>query len=70
MVPDAYAEEDSFCFCFFLVSMGGEAFGPVNAHFPNVGECQGAEVGKGGWKREHLHGGNERWREDGIGGKG
>jgi hypothetical protein len=25
--------------------MGGEAIGPVKAQFPNVGECQGQEVG-------------------------
>ena len=47
--------------------MGGEAFGPVKAHFPNVGECQRAEVGEGGWEREPLHGGNGRGRRDGIG---
>ena len=50
--------------------MGGEAFGPVKAHFPSVGECQGAEVGEGGWEKEHLHGGNSRGSGDGIVGKG
>jgi hypothetical protein len=28
--------------------MGGEALGPVKALCPNVGECQGQEVGVGG----------------------
>ena len=44
--------------------MGGEAFGPVKAHFPSVGKCQGAELGKGGWEREHLHGGNGSGRRN------
>jgi len=26
--------------------MGGEAFGPVKARCPSVGECQGDEVGE------------------------
>ena len=46
--------------------MTGEAFGPPKTHFPSVGECQGAEVGKSGWEREHLHGSSGRWRELGI----
>ena len=50
--------------------MEGEAFGPVKARFPSVGECQGAEVKKGVWEREHLHGGNGRGKGDGIVGKG
>ena len=29
--------------------MGGEALGPVKALCPSVGECQGGEVGVGGW---------------------
>jgi hypothetical protein len=28
--------------------MGGEAFGPVKALCPSVGECQGQEAGVGG----------------------
>jgi hypothetical protein len=28
--------------------MGGEAFSPVKAQWPRVGECQGGEVGVGG----------------------
>ena len=50
-----------------LASMGGEAFGPAKDPFPRVGECQCAEVGEGSWKREHLHGGNGKWRENVIG---
>ena len=49
--------------------MGWEAFSPVKACFPSVGEFQGAEVGEGGWEREHLYRGNGR-RGDAIGGKG
>ena len=29
--------------------MGGEALGPVKARCTSVGECQGGEVGVGGW---------------------
>jgi hypothetical protein len=29
-------------------SMGGEALGPVRVLCPNIGECQGQEVGMGG----------------------
>jgi hypothetical protein len=39
--------------------MGGEAFGPVKARCPSVGECQGREAGVGGWVGgwvgEHPH---------------
>jgi hypothetical protein len=35
--------------------MGGEALGPVKAPGPNVVECQGSEMGIGGWMGEHLH---------------
>ena len=42
--------------------MGGEAFGPVKAHFPNIGEGQGAEV-----ERDHLHGGKGGGRGDEFG---
>jgi hypothetical protein len=35
--------------------MGGEAFGPVKARSSSVRECQGSEVGVGGWVREHLY---------------
>ena len=34
----------------------------MEASFPSVEECQGAEVREGGWEREHLHGGNEKGR--------
>ena len=37
-----------------LASMGGEAFGPVKARFPNVGDCQGGEAGVDGWEGETL----------------
>jgi len=30
-----------------LASIEGEDLGPVNAHFPSVGECQGGVVGGG-----------------------
>jgi hypothetical protein len=42
--------------------VGGEALNPVKAQCPSVGECQGGEVGVGGWVREHPH----RSRGDGI----
>jgi len=29
-------------------SIGGKALGPVKVRFPNVGECQGFEVGMSG----------------------
>jgi hypothetical protein len=35
--------------------MGGEVLGPVKAQCPSVGECQGREVGVGGWVEEHPH---------------
>jgi hypothetical protein len=44
--------------------MGGEALGPIKARCPSVEECQGWEVGVGGWVEEHLH---RSWgRGDGI----
>jgi hypothetical protein len=46
--------------------VGGEALGPVKAGCPSVGECQGGELGVGGWVEEHTH--KSREREDGIGG--
>jgi hypothetical protein len=49
-----------------LASIGGEALGPVKARCPSVRECQGGEVGVGGWVGEHPH--RSRGREDGIGG--
>jgi len=42
-------------------SVGGKALGPVKAHFPSVGECQGFKVGVGGCGRV---------RRDGERGKG
>jgi hypothetical protein len=42
--------------------MGGEAFGPVKALSPNVGECQGKEAGVSGLV--------SRGRGVGIGGLG
>jgi hypothetical protein len=35
--------------------MGGEALGPVETQCPNIGECQGGEVGVGGWVGELPH---------------
>ena len=37
----------------------------MKAHFPSVGECQGAEVGEGGWEWKHLHGSKGRGDENG-----
>ena len=48
-----------------MTSMGREAFSPVKACFPSVGECQGADVGEGCWEREHLHGDDGRGMWDG-----
>ena len=47
-----------------LASKGGEAFCPVKALCPSVGECPGTEVGEGGWEREQLHGSKRRGREN------
>ena len=44
--------------------MGGEALGPGKAQCPSVGECQGREVGVGGWV-EKPH--RSRGRGDGMG---
>ena len=38
----------------------------MKAKCPSVGECQGSEVGVGGWVREHPH--RSRGRKDGMGG--
>jgi len=46
--------------------MGREALGPVKVHFPSVGECQGLDVGMGGWEGEHPH--RRRGRGYGRGG--
>jgi len=54
--------------CSSVSVMEGEALGPVKAHFPSVGECQGVEVGVGGCKWEHLH--RSRWRGGGVIGEG
>jgi hypothetical protein len=35
--------------------MGGKTLGPVKTRFPSVGECQGEEVGVGGWVGDHPH---------------
>jgi len=43
--------------------VGGEAFGPIEARCPSVGECQGGEVGVSGWVGVHPH----RSREKGMG---
>jgi hypothetical protein len=51
--------------------MGGEAFGPVKARCPSVGECQDREVGVG--ESTLIEAGDRRWdREFGEGklGKG
>ena len=50
--------------------MREEAFGPVRACFPNVEECQGADMREGGWEREQLHGSKGKGREIGVGRKG
>jgi hypothetical protein len=47
-----------------VASMGGEALGPVKAQCPSVGECQGSQMGVGGWVGKHPH----RSRGDRIGG--
>jgi hypothetical protein len=44
--------------------LGGEALSPVKARCPWVGECQGREVGVGGWVTEHPH--RNRGSRDGI----
>ena len=67
MAPDACAAEDSIV---WHLSLGEEAFGPLKACFPSVGECQGAEAEKCDWEREHLHVGNGSERGDAIGLKG
>jgi hypothetical protein len=41
-----------------------EVLCPVKARCPNVGECQGRDVGSGKWVEEHLH--RTRERQDGI----
>ena len=43
--------------------MGGEAFGPVKAHFLSVGECQCAEV-------ERVIGRGSTFMETSVGGGG
>jgi hypothetical protein len=35
--------------------VGGEALDLVKTQFPSVVECQGGEVGVGGWEGEHPH---------------
>jgi hypothetical protein len=50
-----------------LVSIGGEALGPVKTPCSSVGKCQGSEVGVGGWEGEHPHR-NRGW--EGSSGKG
>ena len=44
--------------------MQEEDLGPVKAQCPIVGECEGRQVGMGGWVGEHSH--RSRGREDGI----
>lgn len=51
-----------------MASIGGKALGPVKAHFPSEGECQGVEKGVGRWEWEYLH--RSKGREDGRRGKG
>jgi hypothetical protein len=46
--------------------MGREALGPVKALCLSVGECQGREVGVGGWEGGHPY----RSRGMGYGGSG
>jgi hypothetical protein len=41
-------------------SVGGEALGPEGVQCPSVGECQGGNMGVGGWVREHPHRSRER----------
>jgi hypothetical protein len=49
-------------------SMGEEAFGPVKAQCPSVGECEGREARGSGWVGEHPH--RNRERVYGTGGSG
>jgi hypothetical protein len=41
--------------------VGREALGHVKAPCPSVGECQGREVGVGGW----VGGGTLSWKQEG-----
>jgi len=41
--------------------MGGEDIGPVKAPCPNVGECQGGEMGRSGWVSEVSGGETKKW---------
>jgi hypothetical protein len=41
-----------------------EVLGPVKAQCCSVRECQGREVGAGGWVREHPHGISGKWGWD------
>jgi hypothetical protein len=59
MPPAAYVAKDG------PPSMGEEAVGPVEAQCTSVGECEGGEVGVGGWVGEHPH--RSRGRRNGMG---
>ena len=43
--------------------MGGEALGPAKAQIASVKECQGREVGRGGWMGEHPQRRGGVWME-------
>ena len=45
-------------------SMGEEALGSVKALSPSVGECQGQEVGVGGWGKEEWIEGFRRGNQE------
>jgi hypothetical protein len=49
--------------------MGGEALGPVKAQCPGVEECQGREVGMGGWGSTLIERGGGEWDRGFVQGK-
>ena len=49
------------------MSMGEEALGPVKAQCLSVGECEGGEVGVGGWVNTLIEAGGVKF-DRGLGG--